>query len=121
MGIQFFDETRVFKLDTPKSTYMIGIVDEENFVGHIYYGKRILDTDMRYLMRVNNSYHMPSLSNRERVNFMDSLPMEYSTHGIGDFRESCLSVKTVSGHTACSLSYESHRIYKGKPGLFGLP
>ncbi|MDF2943341.1 MAG: alpha-galactosidase [Herbinix sp.] len=119
MGIQYYEKNRVFKLDTPKSTYMIGIVDEENFIGHIYYGKTIIDTDMRYLMRSEEI--VPSKNNRDRVSFMDSLPMEFSTHGIGDFRESCLSVKTKSGHSACSLSYVSHEIYKGKPLLQDLP
>jgi len=121
MGIQFSEESRVFKLDTPKSTYMIGIVDEENFVGHIYYGKKIVDTDMSYLMRIYEGPQVPSKNSRERVAFLDTLPMEFSTHGVGDFRESCISVKTKAGHTACSLSYVSHKIYKGKPVLEGLP
>jgi alpha-galactosidase len=98
---------------------MFGIVDEENFVGHMYYGRRIKDNDLSYLMR--NPSTLPSKSGRERVNFLDSLPMEYSTHGIGDFRESCLAVKTADGHSACSLSYVSHVIYKGKKELEGLP
>lgn len=119
MGIKYNETNRIFKLDTPKSTYMFGIVDEENFVGHMYYGRRIKDEDLSYLMR--NPSVLPSKSNRDRVNFLDSLPMEYSTHGIGDFRESCLSVKTADGHSACSLSYVSHVIYKGKKELEGLP
>lgn len=119
MGIKYTETNRIFKLDTPKSTYMFGIVDEENFVGHMYYGRRIKDEDLSYLMR--NPSELPSKSNRDRVNFLDSLPMEYSTHGIGDFRESCLSVKTADGHSACSLSYVSHVIYKGKKELEGLP
>jgi len=121
MGIQFCGESRVFKLDTPKSTYMIGIVDDENFVGHIYYGRKIVDADLRYLMRIYEAPYLPSNNSRDRVSFMDSFPMEFSTHGVGDFRESCLSVRTKTGHTACSLSYVSHEIYKGKPLLEGLP
>ena len=39
MMITYNENERVFKLDTPNTTYMIGIVDEENFVGHIYYGR----------------------------------------------------------------------------------
>jgi alpha-galactosidase len=119
MGILYNEKDRVFKLDTPKSTYMIGIVDKENFVGHIYYGKKISDTDMRCLMRLPDQ--LPSENGRERVSFLDTLPMEYSTHGVGDFREDCLSVKTESGHCACSLSCVSHVIYPGKPLLEGLP
>ncbi len=121
MGIQYFEQKRIFKLDTPKSTYMIGIVDEENFVGHIYYGKKVIDTDLGYLMRTGEGARVPSENNRDRVSFMDGFPMEYSTHGIGDFRESCIRVKSKQGHSACSLSYRSHRIYPGKPQLEGLP
>ena len=40
-AITFYEKERIFQLDTPKSTYAIGIVDEENFVGHVYYGKKI--------------------------------------------------------------------------------
>ena len=35
--ITYNEENRTFKLNTPNTTYMIGIVDEENFIGHIYY------------------------------------------------------------------------------------
>lgn len=38
--------------------------------------------------------------------------MEYSTHGIGDFRESYLQVRDSNGHTACKLQYISHEIFK---------
>lgn len=121
MGICYFEDERVFKLDTPKSTYMIGIVDEENFMGHVYYGRRIEDYHLSYLMRTNEHPFVPSKNNRERCSFMDTFPTEYSTHGLGDYREDCLAVKDVNGHFACSLSYVGHEIYKGKKKLEGLP
>ena len=34
MAITYFEKERIFKLDTPASSYVIGIVDKENFVGH---------------------------------------------------------------------------------------
>ncbi|MFU0828669.1 MAG: Alpha-galactosidase [Lachnoclostridium sp.] len=121
MAISYNEKNRVFKLDTPNSTYMFGILDEENFVGHIYYGRKVKDSGLASLIRVNNPSSLPSANDRDRVNFLDALPMEYSTHGVGDFREACLSVKSKNGNTACSLSYVSHKIYKGKPKLEGLP
>jgi len=121
MGISYHENKRIFKLDTPKSTYMIGIVDEENFIGHVYYGRRVVDEDLSYLLRTSEGARVPSKNNRDRVSFMDSFPVEYPTHGIGDFRETCLSVKSKLGHSACSLSYISHRIYPDKPKLTGLP
>lgn len=114
MGIKYYESERAFKLDTPQSTYMIGIVDEEDFIGHIYYGKRIEDYHLSYLLRTNEGPYVPSKNNRDRGSFLDCFPMEYSTHGIGDFRESCLGVKTSKGHSACSLAYVDHTIYKGK-------
>ena len=51
MGIFFDEKTRQFQLDTVHTSYLLGIVDEEGFLGHIYYGKKIGRQDARYLMR----------------------------------------------------------------------
>ncbi len=121
MGIEFFEQDRVFKLDTPKSSYIIGIVDEENFVGHAYYGKKCRDHHLGYLCRTGEAPFVPSKNARDRLSFLDAFPFEYPTHGLGDYRESCISVRTKGGHSAVSLSYTGHKIYKGKPKLSGLP
>ena len=41
MAIQFYENLSpevkaVFKLDTPNTSYVIGVVDTEQFLGHIY-------------------------------------------------------------------------------------
>lgn len=51
MAITYFEKERIFKLDTPDSSYVIGIVDKENFVGHVYYGKKLRDANIAYLLR----------------------------------------------------------------------
>ena len=119
--ITYNEKERVFKLDTPNTTYMIGIVDEENFVGHIYYGRRLKGSDASYLMRTGEPPFVPSQNNRERCSFYDCFPFEYPTGGVGDYRESCLGIRTVSGHVGSMLSYVSHEIFAGKPALEGLP
>lgn len=48
MAIQFYENLSpevkaVFKLDTPNTSYVIGVVDTEQFLGHIYYGQRLND------------------------------------------------------------------------------
>ena len=121
MGICYFEKERVFKLDTKASSYLIGIVDEEGFLGHIYYGKRMQDHDVAYLMRTQEAPFVPSTNARDRLSFLDSFPMEYPTHGLGDFREDAISVKTVGGHVALQLSYVSHEIFAGKKALKNLP
>lgn len=121
MSIRYIEESKVFKLDTNKSTYMIGIIDEEQFLGHIYYGKRIEDTDMKYLLKIYESPFVPSKNNRDRGSFFDTFPTEYSTHGVGDYRESSIIIKNDKGHTTGQLTYIDYTIMEGKPKLEGLP
>lgn len=121
MNISFFEKERIFKLDTPNTSYVMGIVDEENFLGHVYYGKHIEDYNIGYLMRTDEPPFVPSTNNRERGAFYDAFPFEYPTGGLGDYREGCISVKTQGGHVGCSFSYVSHQIINGKPSLEGLP
>lgn len=121
MGIRFIEKYNVFKLDSKDTSYIISIVDEEKFLGHVYFGKKVIDEDINYLMRINEPPYVPSKNNRDRVSFYDSFPFEYSTHGIGDFRESSIRVIDKNGHSEVKLEYKSHEIYKGKKELNGLP
>lgn len=121
MGISYNAQERVFRLDTPHSTYLIGIVDEDGFLGHIYYGKRIPDDNMHYLLRVCSGSYTPFREKGDQAGFLNDLPVEYSGCGLGDFRESCLRMETKEGFRACGLTYADHRIFGGKPALPGLP
>ena len=121
MKITYNEKSRVFKLDTEHTSYCIGIVDDDNFVGHIYYGRKLTGDDLTYLMRTAENPFVPSQNNRDRTSFLDTFPMEYTGNDLGDYREGTLTVRTVGGHTGVSLSYISHRIYDGKAPLEGLP
>lgn len=121
MMIHYNENERTFKLDTPNTSYMIGIVDEEGFIGHIYYGRKLRDSDVAYLMRTQEAPFVPSKNNRERCSFYDCFPFEYPAGGLGDYRESCLEIRTAGGHAGAMLTYVSHEIFKGKPELEGLP
>lgn len=121
MGITYFEKERIFKLDTKNTSYVIGIVDKEGFVGHAYYGKKLAEADLSYLMRIYEGARTPETNERDRLSFYDAFPMEYPTHGIGDFRESALRVEDADGHWATKLTYRSHEIFKGKKKLAGLP
>ncbi len=121
MGITYLKDSKTFKLETKNSTYMISIVDEEQFIGHVYYGKKIKDEEMSYLLRIYEPPYVPTQNNRDRCSFYDTFPTEYSTFGIGDYRDSALKLRSEEGHTAGRLQYISHDISKGKVGLEGLP
>jgi len=125
MSVSYNADKRVFRLDTPNSTYLIAILLDEGIAAHTYYGKHIPDDDLNYLTRIQEGMHAPftdpAILRRDRVAFNDMIPQEYPTYGLGDFREPCLMVSDKSGHWGVGLAYESHRIYAGKPALKGLP
>jgi len=43
MSIQYLEKERVFCLNTPGSTYLMGIAAQEGFLGHLYYGTKLED------------------------------------------------------------------------------
>lgn len=121
MSIQFYKKEKTFKLDTKHTSYVIGLIDKEGFVGHVYYGKRLEEADLSYLTRIYEAPYSPETNERDRLSFYDCFPMEYPTHGIGDFRESAIRVQDANGHSAAKLTYVSHEIFQGKKPLAGLP
>ena len=121
MPISYNQQERVFRLDTPHTTYLCGLAGSENFLGHIYYGPSIPDDNMTYLLRLEERPGTPDENPRERASFYDCFPFEYPAWGGGNFREPCLRIKTAGGGGNCELFYESHRVIPGKPPLEGLP
>lgn len=120
MNIRYFDADKVIKIDTDNTSYIMSVLPDDEFVGHVYYGPQIPDDDVRYLLRTNEVPE-PSVRKREKCSFMDFFPMEMPGNGTGDFREGCIEVLDGNGHSAVELKYKSHSIYKGKPQLEGLP
>lgn len=121
MAISFIEnDKKIFRLDMNDSTYLIGI-SREGYLGHIYYGDRLYGEVDDYLLRVEEAPYTPSVNKRDKTAFLDSFPMEFSTGGIGDFRESCLKVRNEGGNLGCELFFHSYNIYKGKKKLEGLP
>lgn len=41
MGIFFNEQAGIFKLDALNTSYIIGLFDDEQFVAHLYYGKKL--------------------------------------------------------------------------------
>ncbi len=121
MAAVFLEEEKIFKLDTRNTTYVIAVVDDEQFLGHVYYGKKLKEVHLDGLLRIHENPFVPSKNNRDRVSFLDSFPMEYPAHGLGDYRESCINIRTEKGNVGLALSYVSHKITEGKDGLEGLP
>lgn len=122
MSITYLEQERIFRLDTPNTTYLIGLVGTEGLLGHIYYGRRLCSArGAELFLRTQEHPYTPDTNARERVAIMDSFPAEYSGHGVGDFRESSVRVRDKNGCSGVQLTYLCHEIYDGKKPLEGLP
>ena len=124
--ITFNEQQKLFKLETPDSTYAI-LISEKGYVAHAYYGPKIGDDDVSYLTRQFEYGFSGNKIFREKHSLLDFLPQELPTEGIGDFREAALSVSDSENHNAIELKYISHKIYGGTsdnsstglPAVFG--
>ena len=72
MKINYDEKNRVFALETENSGYYIGLVDKENFVGHIHYGKKLSTSDDIFsLLRTLENPKVPSENERDRLSFYE--------------------------------------------------
>lgn len=121
MSIIFDKAANIFQLNTKTTSYLIGIADGK-YIGHIYFGRKLDNCQGGYaLLRTEEKPFVPSKNERDKAAFADAFPYEYPTSGVGDYRETCLSVRTVQGQRVCELAYTGHEIFDGKPDLPGLP
>ncbi|MEE0471655.1 alpha-galactosidase [Ruminococcus sp.] len=120
MNIFYNEKDKAFKLRANNTDYMMKVC-EEGYLAHVYYGNKVPDEDLTYLLRLDESPFTPATNDRDRASFMDTLPFEYPCFGVGDYRESAFKIMDASGMSTCDLRYVSHKMYEGKPKLEGLP
>lgn len=117
--IEFNKENQIFRLETQASTYCIKIADD--FVCHAYYGPKLANDDVTYLTRIDEPPFTPGKNEREMHSFLDCVPQELPADGLGDFRESAVSVTDSQGRNGVFVKYVSYKITKGAKKINGLP
>ena len=111
----------IFYLETENTLYQMK-ADEYGVLLHLWYGKKT-DCNMDYLLDyqdvgfAGNVYDVDNC----RTYSLNTLPLEYGTVGIGDYRVPAISVTHADGSTALDLRYQEHKISKGKYSIPGLP
>lgn len=111
----------IFYLETENTLYQMK-ADEYGVLLHLWYGKKT-DCNMDYLLDypdvgfAGNVYDVDNC----RTYSLNTLPLEYGTAGIGDYRVPAISVTHADGSTALDLRYQEHKISKGKYSIPGLP
>ncbi len=119
-NVSYHEDLKMFTLNAKDTSYVLGVLDD-GYIIHGYFGKKIPDDDLTYLLRLTENPWTLKTNLRDKGTFMDATAFEYPCHGTGDYREPCLMVMDNEGMTTCDIRYVSHKIYKGKPALEGLP
>ena len=118
--ISYDNETKIFHLDTPHTSYCMALIDGR-YLSHLYYGERIGRSDLTYLLRLHDYILPPSERPDEMATFWDRLPHEYPTEGRGDFRETCLGARNAGGLLSLEPVLTDWKIHREKKTIPGLP
>lgn len=109
-----------FFLHTEKTSYVISPL-ENGMLCNLYYGARISEDnllDFSLSRSINGG--VPTEIGKLPVS-RETVPQEMSTFGRGDFRLAALCVSDENGCRVNELKYSSHKLYKGKPKIAGMP
>ncbi len=122
MAIIYNESKKTFSLQTLNTTYQLKI-GNLNYVKHLFYGPRINDEDLIYLIRRYDRGFSgnPYDSLKERTFSLDAQPQEFTTQQQGDFRINSIEVQNADGSFSFNGRYVSHKIYSGAFTLNGLP
>ncbi len=115
-------ENKVFTLHTRNATYQMK-ADRSRVLLHTYYGPRIGGGDLSRLIQYADRGFSPNPSEAgsNRTYSLDTLPQEYSSCGVGDFRLPSIEFEPADGSRLADLRYAGYELKKGKYGLPGLP
>ncbi len=117
----FFDEAlKTFYLESKDTSYVFRI-NENGFLNHLYYGKRIAREDLTYSVYLVDRGHGSNIAGRPRYESLNVYMNECPTYGRSDYRESMLAFFFENGSRVNDLVYKNHRILDKKPELCGMP
>ncbi len=122
MAIEVGKNGRLFNLHTIDSTYQM-YADEYGVLLHTYYGRKIDDenlSDLIFRADVGFSGNPPEAEG-DRTYSLDCLPQELPSDGVGDFRESCISLLHEDGSMAADFRFEGYELIPRSYKVEGMP
>ena len=126
MPIQFDEKENLFHLQTKHSSYIFCIAHEKYPV-HLYYGKRIENTQglSSFLKKLGGRPSIyaktPAFINSEEDFRLELVPCEYPFYGNTDLKTPAFSARYQDGSRITNAVYSGYKITEGKPRLSGLP
>ena len=121
MFINFNENNKIFTIQTKNSTYQMK-VDDFNFLSHIYYGSKIENENMDYLItKTDVSFSGNPYEAKDRTFSLDVLPQEFSSCGIGDYRINSINLVEKNGCRVFEPKYIGYKIKDGIKEIKGMP
>ena len=113
MAIKYNADSKTFILETRDSSYLMKISRYGNLL-HLYYGDRIPDENLDYLIRIQDRGFSPNPNEagNDRTFSLDYLAQEFSTDGKGDYRIPSIEVINGDGSRIFSGKVDGYKIYK---------
>ncbi len=112
-----------FRLDTEHTTYLFQIT-KYGHLEHIYYGNILSEEDRVDVLAQKRSIQVGSsvLYNPEdNVYSLDSMCLEWSDNGRGDYRRTPTEFKMPDGSFVTDFVYDSHKVFDGCVPMDTLP
>ena len=109
----------VFRLETKNTTYAFRI--NEGYLEHLYYGKRVIDTNFNAVALKNTIALGATVKHEESKLFLEHNLLEYSGIGRGDYRHSPIELLMPDGTFVCDFVYDSHTVEDGAYKTATLP
>ena len=122
MAVRYDAETKTFILETKHSSYLMSVSRYGNLL-HMYYGDRIPDTDLDYLLTFQDRGFSPNPNEagNDRTFSLDFLPQEFSTNRSGDYRNPSVEMIWGEGGSAFSGKVAGYEIHEGADRIDGMP
>jgi len=120
MGIRFNEQNKLFNIESKSTSYVLSVLETGHLV-HLYWGRKINSDKINYLIKKRQcGSFLADLDNIDNFH-LEAVPQEYPSYGNPDLRSPAVQVKLGNGTTITDFRYDSHKIFKGKNKLQGLP
>jgi len=116
------DGNAVFHLSTASSSYLFR-VSKFGHLEHIHYGELLTDPAIEPLQVKHTSVIGSTVvyNSADELYSLDTMTLEWSGVGKGDYRQSPIEIKMPDGTFVCDFIYQAHRIFDGPAPMAELP
>lgn len=118
--IKFAPKTKSFILSGKNYSYVM-FVNVAGYLQHLYYGKKIAESDLAFLIKTHGENLSPNPEDINADMVTDLMPSECGSFGRGDFRSATVVIKRNDGAAMSRFRFVRHAISAGVTKINGMP